>query len=261
MLKKISLCCLFALALAHLSHSQVAFDDASSSVYSDGWVAGDNGGFGFAPWSFNNTQGTGSAGVFIGNPASAGITGMDPASFGFYANPLGSGANAEVSRSFLTPLSAGQTFSFQWGLNWDSDSPLSNRGFNLFSGASQVLNINMGNSPTIFIDAADPAPGQVMFSQFGTQGFVLNFEQLTPSSVRVYGTGRNGSETFDNIFAVAGPVTGFSFYFNAVAPSEDQRQMYINDLQIVPEPQTLGLLVLGALGLFAHRNRIRARAR
>jgi hypothetical protein len=258
--KKIPLCAaLLALALPQ-SHGQVAFDDASSPAYTDSWSQGDNGGFGFAPWLFNNTQGTGSAGVFIGDPAAAEITGMDTSSFGFFANPLDSGANAEVSRSLLAPLEVGQTFSFQWGLNWDSNSSLSNRGFNLFSGATQILNINMGNSATITIDGSDPAPAQTMFSEFGTQGFVLNFEQLSPTVVRVFGTGRNGSETFDSNFTVAGLVTGFSFYFNATE-GINQRQMYVNDLQVVPEPQTLGMLALGALGLFVIRLRARARAK
>src|SRR5258705_11452053 len=30
-----------------------AFDNASDPVYSDGWQAGDNGGFGFTPWNFD----------------------------------------------------------------------------------------------------------------------------------------------------------------------------------------------------------------
>jgi hypothetical protein len=35
-------------------HAQVAFDSASDAAYSDGWQAGDNGGFGFQPWNFDN---------------------------------------------------------------------------------------------------------------------------------------------------------------------------------------------------------------
>jgi hypothetical protein len=33
--------------------AQLAFDSASDPVYSDGWQAGDNGGFGFTPWNFD----------------------------------------------------------------------------------------------------------------------------------------------------------------------------------------------------------------
>jgi hypothetical protein len=233
--------------------AQVASDNASNASYADGWVAGDNGGTGFSPWLFDMNQGSGSAGVFIGSPASADITGMSPTSFGFFANPPGSGANAGVSRSLLAPLQVGEIFSFQWGLNWDSDSATSNRGVNLRNGATEILNINMGNSSAITIN------GNPMFSQFGTQAFVLNFEQLTPTSLRVFGTGRNGVESYNNVFSVTGSVTGFSFYFNATEASVDQRQMYVNNFEVVPEPQTLGLLVIGAVGLFAIRLRRRMR--
>ena len=39
---------------------QLAYDDASDSVYADGWQAGDNGGSGFEPWDFTtDDSGTG----------------------------------------------------------------------------------------------------------------------------------------------------------------------------------------------------------
>lgn len=246
--------CVLPLSMAT---AQVALDNASG--YPGGsWTAGSNGGFGFTPWTFGNTQGTGAAGVFIGDPSAAGVTGMSPQSFGFYANPLGSGANAEVSRGLLSPLTPGQTFSFQWGLNWDSDSATSNRGFNLRHGVTELLNINMGNSATITINS------QPMFTQFGTQAFTLNFEQLTPTSVRVYGTGRNGVETYDSTFSgLLGPIDGFSFYFNATstpdAPNQAARQMYVNNLEVVPEPNSLSLLALSALGLMLYRYKARRR--
>lgn len=209
------------------------------------------------------TQGSspGAAGVFVGDPSTAGVTGMSPSSFAFYANPLETGANAEVSRGFLSPLSAGTTFSFQWGLSWDSDSATSSRGFNLLHGASELINLNMGNSSTITIN------NQPMFTQFGTQAFIINFEQLTPSSLRVYGVGRDGIEVYDNTFLnLTGPADSFTFYFNATStppdPNQDYRQMYVNNLEIVPEPSSIGLLLLSAMGLMVCRYRaIRRKSR
>lgn len=32
----------------------IAFDTATDTAYDDGWQAGDNGGFGFGPWNFDN---------------------------------------------------------------------------------------------------------------------------------------------------------------------------------------------------------------
>jgi len=234
-------------------YAQVGFDQGAN--YTLGWTNGANGGTGFSPWTFNNTQGTGSAGGFIGDPAAGGISGMATNSFGLFANPIGSGANAEVSRNFSDALANGQTFSFQWGLNWDSDSATSNRGFNLRSGGQQLFNINMGNSSAITIN------GTPLFSQFGTQAFTLNFEQISPTSMRVFGTGRNGSEAYDTTFTgLAGAADNFVFYFNATAPNVDNRQMYFDNLSIVPEPTTSALLIIGvAAAGYSIRRRARRR--
>ncbi|HMP73206.1 MAG TPA: carbohydrate-binding protein [Kiritimatiellia bacterium] len=195
------------------------------------WTDGSNEGTGFGAWAFNHSQGSGFAGSFVGDPASAGISGMPASSFGFYANPPGSGANAEVSRSFSAPMAPGDVFHFLLGLNWDSDDLNSNRGFNLRAGATELININMGNSATITIN------GNPMFTAYGTQAVGLSFEYVSSGSIRVWGTGRDGVETYDQTLTVpAGAPSGFSLYFNATsvpdAPNQDNRQMYANSFRI-----------------------------
>jgi hypothetical protein len=243
--QKLLLTVAFSTLLACAASAQIASDNAGNYP-GEVWTTGSNGGSGFGAWIFSSTNGTGSGGVFIGDPSAAGISGMSATSFGFYANPLGSGANAGVSRPLSSALQAGQTFSFQWGLNWDSDSPTSNRGFNLRAGETELLNLNMSNSSVVTIQ------GSPMFNAYGTQAFTVNFEQVTESSIRVYGVGRNGTETYDNTFTgLTGAADNFAFYFNAtsvpVSP-EDQanRQMYVNNLSVVPEPTTYALIALGA---------------
>lgn len=203
------------------------------------WVDGSNGGAGFGTWAFNHTADpegdpASFAGVFIGDPAAAEITGMDEESFGFFANPAGSGANAEVSRSFADPLGVGFTFSFQWGLNWDSNDENSNRGFNLIGDTNQLLNINMSNSAEISITPFGGAP-EVMFENYGNQAFTLNFEHVSAGQLRVFGTGRDGSESFDETYTVPDLPDAFTFYFNATDSESDERQMYVNMLQITGE--------------------------
>ena len=208
-----------------------AFDSASDAAYSSGWTNGNNGGSGFLGWVFNHSQSTGFAGVFIGDPAAAGISGFSTNAFGFYANPVDSGANAEVSRSFGTAMSTGSTFSFSWGLNWDSDSAASYRGCSLLAGDTELLYINMANSATLSI------MGSPMFTNYGAQAMALNMEYVSNGALRVWGTGRNGSETYDQTLVVAdGSPSRVKFYFNACsvpdAPDQDNRQMYVDNLRI-----------------------------
>jgi len=253
-MKKILLPSLVAAACAVGSVQAQVIATDNGGNYSSGWTDGSNGGSGFEPWVFNNSVGDGgAAGVFIGDPAAGGISGMGIESFGFFANPIGSGANAEVSRSLTAALGVGDTFSFQWGLNWDSNDAFSNRGFNLFGGGDQLININMGDSETITIQ------GSPMFTAFGTQAFTLSFLYQTVGNLLVSGTGRDGVQTFSQLFPVAAAPDRFSFYFNATVASEDERQMYVNNLEVVPEPSTYALLTLGALALGGYAARRRAR--
>ncbi len=212
------------------------------SFYTGGWTNGSNEGVGFEEWSFNHIQDpegdpASFAGVFIGDPAFAGISGMDAESFGFFANPAGSGANAEVARALSDPLTPGDTFRFQWGLHFDSNDEASNRGFNLLADTNQLLNVNMGNSAVITISGAFGATN--LFEEFGSQAVLLHFEYVEDGSIRVWGTGRDGVEEFDETLAVAsGAPDNFAFYFNATDAATDERQMYVNNLQVLETEDT-----------------------
>lgn len=215
--------------------------------YDNSWFDGDKSGKGFGAWTLNVTPAAGFAGVFIGNPADAGISGMDAQSFGFYANPVGSGANAEISRSLDNALTVGQTFSFQWGLNFDSNDAASNRGLNLNAGATQLVNINMGASSTLTIN------GSPMLTNYGVNAFTVECTLLSATELRVQvQVGRDGSEVYDDTIVVAGAPDNFTFYFNGTT-TEAERQMYLNNFAItegggttLPEDATAnGLTLVG----------------
>jgi hypothetical protein len=212
----------------------VAEDTAADAAYATSWDEGSNGGTGFGPWDFNHNQDgtTFWAGVFIGPASAAGITGFGEDAFGFFANPAGVGANAEVLRDFTTPMAVGSVFSFDWGVNWDSDAEGSYRGFSLLAGDTELVYINMGNSPVINIT------GGTMFTNYGTQAMTLNFEYVASGSIRVWGTGRDGLESYDQTLTVpAGAPSRIKFYFNGSTVPEldedhDKRQMYVDNLKI-----------------------------
>ena len=205
-----------------------AFDSADN--YGGGWADGSNEGTGFGAWAFNHSSdgSTYYAGSFVGDPAAASISGLGASAFGFYANPPASAANAEVSRSFSSAMAAGDIFRFLLGLNWDSNNEGSNRGFSLMAGTTELVNINMANSAAITIN------GNPMFDNYGAAAMLLQFEYVASGSIRVWGTGRDGSETFDQTLTVpAGAPSGFKLYFNATDSASDERQMYVDDFAII----------------------------
>ena len=136
----------------------------------------------------------------------------------------------------------GDTFVFQLGLNFDSGTDGSNRGFNLFAGGNELLNINQGNGATITVN------GSNMFTNYGTQAMTISIEYQADGIVRVYGTGRDGVETFDSqVIVNTGAPDNFKFYFNGTE-ANDNRQMYINNLQVIEGvggPEISELIIAG----------------
>lgn len=214
----------FAISFSpYFSHAQfiVAQDDASN--YGGDWTNGSNGGNGFGAWDLSSG---GTAGWFLGDPSAAGVTGMANPSFGLWANPEGSNfVNAD--RTFLQPLQVGHTFSFEWGVNWESGGS-GNKGFSLYNGGTggdELININMGGNATIFIE------GSPMFSVYGTQAMTIHFEVVSATELRVHATGRDGIENYDENFTISGLPDSFRFYASGLA-SGVERQPYFNNLQV-----------------------------
>ncbi|MBZ0243897.1 MAG: hypothetical protein K8F24_11820, partial [Bacteroidales bacterium] len=202
-----------------------AADNAGN--YGGNWTDGSNQGSGFGAWTMTSGTNGGSAGYFLGDPSGAGISGMPDPSFALFANPKDNGNYVNADRVLVGPLSIGSTLSFMWGVNWDSQG-VGNKGINLYtSGISgiQIININMGSSAVITIN------GNPMFNNYGTNAMTLNFEYVSAGNLRVYATGRDGVETYDQTIAVAGAPDAFRFYASGL-DGGDQRQPYFNNLTI-----------------------------
>lgn len=209
------------------SYAQIIIAADSANNYSavNPWNNGSNRGFGFGPWTIRTG---GNAGVFLGNPSAAEIKGMPNPSFGLYANPGGATNFVDADRSFA-PLPVGATLSIQWGVNWDSGPSGGNKGINLYSGGTggaQLININQGNSAIITID------GQPMFNQYGTSAMTIHFERSAGNQLRVYATGRNGTEVYNQTFTITGAPDAIRFYATSLNDADARRQPYFNNLQI-----------------------------
>lgn len=209
------------------TRSVVASD--SGSNYGGGWADGLNGGSGFEPWSISTNAGAGSAGAFIGNPSDAGIVGISTTSFSLYANPDASGALVDAVRPFSTPLNVGDTFSVQWGVNWDSGGS-GEKGIVLYSGGAAgtaLVTINIGGTEDININ------GSLMFDNYGTFPMIINFELVSSTELRVFANGRDGTETYDNTFIFGSAITPDTVKFYALdLVAGDERQPYFDNLII-----------------------------
>lgn len=202
------------------------FDQASNYT---SWTNASNHGDGFGAWELvSGTTTGGYAGFFIGDPASAGISGMSSQSFGLFANPANNLNFARADRTLIAPMPTGSILSFKWGVNWDSNG-IGNKGFNLYSNGTQIINVNMGGSSQITINS------NPMFNNYGTQAMTLIFKVESPTQLRVYGTGRDGVESYNAVHTVAGAPDAIRFYASGLEGG-DQRQPYFDQLTINSDP-------------------------
>ena len=196
---------LFFVAAINDAHAQFTFatDNTGNSAYSDGWQNGDNGGSGFNAWSLTTSGTGGQAGFFTDNPANKGISGMSNPSWGMYGN---TGAAANADRSLSTAMGVGDTFSLQWGINFDTGA--GNKGFNLFVGGTEVVNVNNGNSSAITFNGSN-----VGFN-YGTAAMTWSFSYINPTTLSVSANDRDGSGTFSTNITVSGGVSAFRYYIS-----------------------------------------------
>ena len=241
------------LALASVSslHAATIFTDNAGN-YGGIWTNGSNGGTGFGAWTLTASGGTGFAGTFTGNPADASITGMSSTSFGLYANPIGSGAFAIAERSFASPLGVGDSFSFQWGINYDSGTG-GNKGFSIYTGGTggtELINVNNGNSSVITIGGTDVGFG------YGVAAMTWTITRTSETNLQVDATNRAAGAAYSGNITISGTAAPDSFKFYASGmQAGDQAQPYFNNLTVtvVPEPSSLGLLALSGLALLRRR--------
>ena len=220
--------------------SQPIASDNGGNYSVGGWTNGANGGSGFGPWIFSSgTTNGGSAGGFIGNPTNAGIGGMSSDSFGLFANPPTNANFVNVSRAFPRPLAVGDSFSFQWGNNYDAGAN-GNKGLNITGvSGSNLFNLNMGGSAAITLSQGTNAPIEVQPpSAYGTNVMPFTFAQTATNTFTVSApAGRDLGPGFTNTFSVTNQAVGFAFYASGLQndgnpTNRDSAQPYFNELRV-----------------------------
>lgn len=257
-MKTIACVMMSILAFASISRAAVEGSDNASAYGPGTWTNGSGtGNAAFSAWSIVGNNASGGAGAFIGDPAAGSISGMSTTSFGLYANPNSSGATVDAGRTFVGALAVGQTFSFVWGINYDSGSDGA-KGFHITSGGvngTSLVNVNNGGNSDLTLNGNNIGFG------YGTTAMTWSFTLLDSTTLRVQANDRDGSGSLDQNVTIASAPDAFRFYaFQMQAPlgdpvSRDNAQPYFNDLQIVPEPSTMVMALLGTLGVVAARRR------
>jgi hypothetical protein len=209
--------------------------DTALNYIGGNWTDGSNLsiGSGFGSWSFISSNGSGAAGTFLGNPADAGILEMPTVSFGLYANPGDSGAFIDTRRNLSSPLAVGEALAFDWGMNFDSNTTNGSKGFVVFVGNDEAVNIFNGNSGNITVNGVDTG------FAYGTYAMFWQFFQSANNSISVYGEPRNwdpSQQVFTANITTNGTITAVKFYANGLDADidKDKRQPYFNNLVIMP---------------------------
>jgi hypothetical protein len=224
-----------ALILASAGAVSAITHNDNADNYGNGWTSGSNGGTGFGAWTLSSSGGTGGfAGAFLGNPSDADISGMptnsNSRSFALYAN-TSSGSFVNAERGFSKPLGVGDSFSFVWGINWDSGSG-GNKGFSIYSGGTsgaELINVNNAGSSVITINRTNVGFG------YGTTAMTWTITRTSTTSLQVEATNRDVSPTaapnYSGTFTISGAPDSFKFYASNMQVG-DKAQPYFNNFQL-----------------------------
>ncbi|MDW8343463.1 MAG: PEP-CTERM sorting domain-containing protein [Verrucomicrobiae bacterium] len=251
--------------------ANLASDSADDSAYNDGWQAGDNGGTGFGPWTFFFLHpDLDRNGVFMGSSANngeapSGNIDTSGRSWGLYANFTTGPSGPQIGGvSAVRPFTGGEL------------------------GIGQTLRLAMDNG---WVEQGFRVPGAVGFSLnrfsffFRAGDTEYRVGNGNPAdTLGLYGTGipftddglfieftRTGQDTFtlevkrqeddSEIYVIngtmppGGPLDSITLY-NRFAGPDSPRDLFFNRLEIIPEPGTTALVVLGLLpALFLRRKR------
>lgn len=233
-------------ALMAVANASASLIDIASNYETATWTNGSNLGSGFGAW---NLVSGANSGFFIWDSTEHGHGDINTSdlAFGFWGN---SGSWADANRG-ITTWGNNHSFSMDMAVQWRAGA----YGLNLynvsdtalFDGSTLIWNFNID-------DSGYGGTGWDYYSDI-----VLNFSLVQNGSdldITVTGSSVNGSWTDTWNTQVAGETLGgFRVYAGSGEAASGQRNLYINNLEVIPEPTTLGLLGVGTLGLLLIRRK------
>ncbi|MBW7846925.1 MAG: T9SS type A sorting domain-containing protein [Bacteroidales bacterium] len=211
------------------------------------WNHGDNKGTGFQPWNIYSDNAGGTSMNTIANPATGGITGMDPQSFAQSISITGSPGNVNVfaERKFVTPLAVGNTFSVDWAVNQYNGSW---QWFSLTRPAGGYFGPSLETADNKILFYYSDNDYETIFNNPGTKKMNFKFTLVDATHIKVEATGRDGVETWSKTYTTPSIPDGLYFNVNNNATvSDPQKFNYFDNLKIT-KPVYVATLKAGATG-------------
>jgi PEP-CTERM motif len=248
---------------------QIAYDAASDPAYAGGWSAGQNAGYGFGAWSFNNTDanpagqyqgisGAGSIGTawtLLSHSTSSGLANA--------GRSITAGGGLQVGQTFETviqnPTTTAGYYTYRgWDLLFtggtDNDAP----GDNTSALRAQVFDYYNGSLGWAITDGSGTTHPSLTGPITGAMGARIDLTLNSASAYSLTVTPLNGSPVYSQSGTYAGPIdyVNFRLYNTDSAGLGDVANNYgISYMEIVPEPATFALVGMGLGGLLFFRRR------
>ncbi|MEM1026538.1 MAG: PEP-CTERM sorting domain-containing protein [Planctomycetota bacterium] len=257
---------LAASTLGSAAAAQDAIDDATQSVYADGWADGDNGGTGFGPWSLSfDGDATALNSIYASDPHFIDGVGVGPLG----ANQLGTpafglttdastGASVQAVRAFDAPMQPGDRFTITLdGSALEGDPRIGNR-FELL-GADGVprytLRTSLGsndddwtqNGNNLSIPAGDA---------FRVSFTLQDIDSFRASTINLDNTIGTFTATTTLGGTLGQPIDRIRFISSGTGSSADgAREFFFDDLALTRVPEPASMLLSAIAGLVAVRRR------
>jgi fibronectin-binding autotransporter adhesin len=116
-----------------------------------------------------------------------------------------SGNYANITRNLSTGLGMGDSLTFYWGVNWDTDGGDNNKGFNLRAGDTELFNVNMGGSTAITVNGTGTG------FDYGTTAMLVTVTR-TATGYSFSMTSKSGSATFNTSITTSATLDTFAAY-------------------------------------------------